>query len=578
MLAALAPFLLIGLCAVPWVLLVAPRYGGRLAITAVVTGGPLLVLAVQTLTGVVHLPALATLLVATVGVGLLGLALLVRARLPLPACSLLLPWLAAGLGGIVWLGAVALAFALPGADPLSWAMSGDGANNLQHARNNLLDDGINPGRGITVPLVSALLGVAMSLGRPESGDSALLAHDLVALSTFFALALAIASTLIGMVAASLLPRGRALAAGAASLLGCTWLVAGLPIDSGYLNGPISIALLLLAWLAFLDSERAPIFSLSLQLGVAILVMSTWSPLLVVSLALLIATLMRSWVVVRVLRGRAAIPVVVAIAAILAITAVTLAPAFIGDSSVFATPGHGFPVTVGILGGASVLAVVLAARRRREHPRQFDGVIALVAASIAGTAALLALASGTTDPFGAYYPAKLGWMLSVLLCTVALSLVLAAVSRRVVTIVTIAAAILLASVGPAPVREYNAVLPPLARILGGEVWHDGDHSAAVIIDHVGENAILWDSGEPDEAYINYWLVALGPNQTLSSSAIDGYRELRDTGSFTPPALDQLCLLLPVLGAGGTVYTSSAGSADRVREACNSPETTVAPLGG
>ena len=580
MLAGLAPFLLLGLCSVPWVLLITPRYGARLAVTTVVAGAPLLVLAVLTVTGALPLPALTTLLSSTLALGILGLILLLRSGQELPSRARVLPWLAAGLGGIVWLSVLALALVLPGADPLSWAMSGDAANNTHNARLQLADNGIVADRGITVPLVSALLSVAVSLGRPESGASSLLAHDLLGLSTMFALMLAVASTLIGTVAASLLGRGRAVAAAVASLLGTTWLVAGLPIESGYLNAPVSISLLMLAWLAFLDARRAPVYSLVLQLGIGILVMMTWSPLVVVSLALVIATMVRSWVVVRVLHGRAAIPVVAAVVVILAITTTSLAPAFVSTSSVFATPGHGFPTTMGILGVAAVVAV--AVRRRRLAPQQLDGVIAIVAGSLVATVVLLFIARENLDPLGSYYPAKLGWMLTLLVSAVALSLVLTLVNIRV-AVVVLAASIGAASLGPASAREYNPVASPVMRILSGGVWHAGDHSAQLIIDHVGENAIYYRSGEPDEAFINFWLVdfgkgAISGDGALRDFAVAGYRELRDTGSYNPVSLDELCLLLPRLEPDATVYTADEGLRAQISETCSAPHTTVNSIGG
>jgi len=582
MLAALAPFVVFGLCAVPWVLLITPRYGARLAVVTVVTAAPLLVLAALTLSGALQVSPIVTVLVLSAVVGGLGGVLLRRSRPRLPTVTRSLPWLAAGLGGVVWLVVVAVAYLVPGADPLSWAMSGDGANNIHHARFHLADDGILADRGITVPLVSALLAVAISIGRPDSGASAMLANDLVGLSTLFALGLAVTSTLIGVVASSLVSRGRALLAAGASLLGATWLVAGLPIESGYLNGPISISLLLLAWLAFLEARRAPVYSLALQLAISILVMTTWTPLVLVSVALLFVTLMRSWVVVRVLRGSAAVPIVAAVIVIVAVTAVTLAPAFVNNSSVFATEGHGFPPTIGILAAAAAVALVLAVVRRREQPGLLDGAVALVVASIAGMAALLGLASQNPDPFGSYYPAKIGWMLAVLLSVVALSLALAAVNRRV-AVVVIAATIGAASLGPVPAREYNPVAPPLVRILAGGVWHAGDHSARLIIDNVGENTILYRSGEPDEAFINFWLLEFGKGAmdgdgALRGFSFAGYRELRDTGSSQPVTLEELCSLLPLLEPDAVVLTGDHTVREQIATACDASDTTVRVLPG
>lgn len=560
---ALAPFALLLLCAAAWALLIAPRTGARLAVTAVTTSAAVLVLIVMTVTAATGLPALPTLVTVVVVLGVVAAIMIRRAGAIRLDRGTLLPVLASGAGATAWLAVVAISPLVPGADTVSWAMSGDATNNLQQARAHLADNGleVESAARVSVPMTSLLLSVAMAPGRPVSGESALLAHDLLALSAFWCLSLMIVSTLIGLVASSLMTRWRGLAAGSFSLLGASWFVAGLSLDSGYLNGLLAISLVLLGWLGYLGSDRSPALSLCVLLALSLIALATWSPVAIVTGALFLASASKHRNRINSLPR----PVIAAVGALVAVMAAwaiaVVAPALAQNISAFRVEGHGFPSTIGILVAAAA-AIAILGRTSAHRP----GILAIISATAVGLAALVAFTGSFSDPITYYYPTKISWIMSSVLGVIALAFLLRVISIRATQrsilpsiAVTWIAATLLASVGPSPTRTSTDLTTPLAAILTGTAWNAGDSSAAIIVDRVGTNSVLYRTTQQDEAFINFWLIdfgagGVGEDPLLRRFAVDGYRELRDTGEYTPPSIEELCSVAGLLGEDPIVVTS------------------------
>lgn len=572
MIAALTPFAVLAICGLPWLLLARTRVGGQLAAVAVLALLPLLVLVAFFGSRLLGIHPLALLLPLAAVLGLVGAALLVRGRsaVRLPSPRALALWLPAALGGLVWLATLAIARLLPGADVLSWAMNGDSANNIHLARHVLSENGLVP-LGNPVPLPSALLAMAMSLGRPEgSAGGELLRHDLEALGVFWALAIAATAVLLGLVASSLLDRARpaliAIASAAGSLLGATWFVSGLPIESGYSNVHVALPIALASWLAFLRSERSPRLSTAVILALGVLLLATWTPLVALTVALTAALVVRNRR--RLPRPRPGILVIIVIGAVAVVVGITLLvlPTLIKNAGALGTPGHGYPFTGWLLAVCALVATGGAVGLRRVLAVPLvEGLVAVVVASLAVTVALMAFVPGE-QPWTGYYPTKFTYIVTVVVLALALSVLVRRVAQRGAVVAKVTAAsvtvLLLCTLGPAPDRQDFAIDQPLARILTSTVWNEGDESVQTVLANTGLDhaVVLWDSRSPDEAMINFWLFEfeggqLGGNADVRKISIAGYRVFRDTGSYTPPPVAVLCKVVDGLGGPVVVITAN-----------------------
>jgi len=565
MIVGLIPFVVILVAATPWWLVLNRRIGGSLALAAVMAAAGLLVIGVLALCPLVAAPAGPALLVVFTALLILGLVVSRRQHGVAPARATVVVGLAAGTGAGVWVGGLMLAHLVPGSDVISWTMNGDAANNLMQARLHLAAGGLELGTAVSiaVPFTSLLLSVALWPGRPAEGESAQLAHDLIATSAFWSVEVIVASILIGVVASSMVPRYRALAAGAFSLLGLTWLVIGLPLESGYLNTLIGVSLLLLSWIAYRGSGSSVPVSLTTQCAVILLTMATWTPLAIVPSALLLLTAARHRASLRVAPiATLAAPLATATATVVWVGLVVV-PSFLGNSLALSIAGNGFPATFVLLGVALAACIGFSSLLSDSIVR--SGALAIAIAMVLGMAVMLFFAGRESDPLSAYYPAKLSWLFALFAIVIGVSLVLGVIARsarRVLApaIVGLAAlGIVLASLGPAPARAVPDLAPPLVSILGGSVWSDGDESASMIIEHVGQQVVLYRTDRADEAFINHWLLTIGSttvDQTWTTRkwAVWGFRELRDTSSYNPPPIEELCALVDALGPDAVVITA------------------------
>ena len=593
MLEAYFPFAVIAICAAPWLLAMSRRFGLFLALGGVLAGALILLLAVQTATPTLKLAPLPTTMTVAVIAGVGGIVVLRRTpgALRRPQPTTLAVWAPACVGGLAWIAIVGLAHVIPGAAPLSWAMNGDTANNIHIARAFLENDGLPAGYG--VPLSSAMVLLGLAGGRDGSGKAELLQHDLVAFTALWTLELALTAVLLGLVAAALVPAHRNLAAALASaggsLLATTWFVAGLPIEYGYLNVHLALPFLLASWLAFLHSSRFPIVAIAVELGLGVLLLTTWTPLIVFTVVFAIAILLRHRPALRVLRGRSLVIVAASTLVFLVPFAVLAVPTLSGGTLTLLLPGHGMPFTgwlLPLLIGVIALGAVLL--RRRSALPLVDGAIGLGVASLIGIGVLLFIARQETDPWSSYYPAKLTWLVSAALVPIALAFA----ARLVVEFVrpkaaaTLAVAVLavcglaLASAGPPPTRASFVITPPLQKIALGSVWSTGDAAVEKILRYSRDDRrdLLWATDDPDEAIINFWILEFSGGDTdgdevLRDFALRGYRELRDTGVAPTGEVSELCAVAARLEPPVYVHTADAELASTLGSACPEVKVTV-----
>lgn len=578
---AALPFLAMLAAGLPWVIVASVRLGLRLAVP-LVGGTALFALMVLLLaTRYTGWPPVQSVLLISAVVGVAGVAVAVwrRSTLRRPAARTLALWLGSLTGAVAWLVTLALTRVVPGASTFSWVMNGDGANNIHEALGYYWANGIIVEGSSPVLLIRSLLMISLSSGRADGQPLSVdLAHDLIALQTTWLLGLGATAIALGVLAGSLLRSSRVLptllASVTGSLLTMTWFVTGLPIEYGYLNSMVALPILIGCWLAFTQLRRAPGVVIGTLLGLTVLVLASWSALLVFPLALLVAAVVLERRRLLRLGLVPLIAIAVAGAAAAGWFLLTISDRLASQLEVLATAGHGVPSLAAIAIALGVITIVLA-RVTRLDGVLFAGTVAIAAATLVGIITLALAAPNAPDPLATYYSAKFAWMASVLGVGLLLAVALAALAPRLLAVVAFGvASILILSLGPAPVRQHYRVLPPAARILAGDVWADGNHSVDVILDTVtyDERHLLWNSGEPDEAYINFWLLdfegaAPGEDVDLRLFSISAYRQYRDTGSYTPPAgTDRLCVNLVHLRGPIVVHTTDPALEAAVTAAC------------
>lgn len=585
MLAAIAPFALLALCAAPWLILVGRRFGHMLGAVGVLAGLALLVLASFHVSYFLDADPVWTVLVAVGVGGALGLYLLVRRHgiPPRPGRAAVATWLPASAGLLAWLGTLSISPLVSGSIR-GWAMNGDAVNNIQITRAMLDNHGflLTSFRG--VPLQNELLGIAMWAGRGGAASD-VFAHDLYALAVFYALAIGLTGMFIGVVVTSLIPSTRplhiAIVSALASLSCATWFVSGLPIESGYLNVHVVLPFALASWLAHLQSRRHPLASGIVLACLTLVVLESWGPLAVVPAGFGLAILLRHRNRLRVPRGAAGIAVVAVVAMAAIAGAIAAIATFRSAMELLTAAPHGFPFT-GIALACAVIGSIATAivARRRGLADAFEGVVAVCIAAAVGLALLVAINAGSIVPWLAYYPAKYTWLVTVIVLAVFASLLVRLAeglpARRALPVAAavVVIALAVATTGPAPQRQNFTIEQPLARILTDAVWTEGERSVNTIIRYNGSPEIImqWATGSPDEAVVNFWGLAFKGsgvgqgNDTARLYTVWAYRAQRDTGTFTTPPPSTLCAVVTSLGGSAIIDTRDTGLASDLRAKC------------
>ncbi|MCU1543555.1 MAG: hypothetical protein JWM50_1420 [Microbacteriaceae bacterium] len=578
-------------CSAPWVVVASRRWGALLAVPAVITAMVLAIILTLLVTpftpvnlGVVALVELA--LGAAIGVVAVSRSGAITRRGAVAAAWL---WLPATLGAFCWLVVRVLSMVLPDGSSIAWAMSGDTANNLYFARTILGDNGIAIGaESNPVPVVASALAVPLALAHLSPSSTPSLAIDLSVFAWTWSAVIMICCVAMGVVVASLVGPGRtvtrAVTGAIGSLLPLTWFITGLPIDFGYLNAHFALALLLACWLVFLASDRTPAPALTVLVALAILLLLTWTPVVLVPVAFGVVVAVRHRRALLRTRGVALATPLVAAVAFLGLTATLTAPTYFAQADELAAGGHGYPATwilAIVLIGTALLST--AWLRTRLAVPLFPGMSALLLASYAALASTLYVARDLFDQWTAYYPAKLAWLLCALLMPVAASLLVGALTinrglaRSTLAVATATLAVATAACVPLGLPDNYTPLQPADRILTGESWHTGDDAARVIVAlaDTGGVGLLWDTRSTDEAVINFWAMdAAGGHYkgvtALRAFAFDEYRAYRATGGHSAQSWNELCALLRNRSVSATVYTDNPELQRDLAERCTGSE--------
>lgn len=559
-----------------WSLLAGSRWGSLLAVPAVGAATALLIVVTLVVTPFVPVPM--GLVVVGVLVASTAVAVVVAAkgrRVVRPGPGALALWLPASLGAVVWIAVRVAATLTPGASQVSWALEGDATNNMNYIARLLVDNGIRlGGTENPVPLPVGAVAIPLSLEHLVSSQPSTLAADLSSYGWVWTALLGVGCVVMGVICASLVDRRRrvlvAVASAAGSLLPLTWFIGGLPIEYGYFNMPFALALALASWLVFVAAERSPVVAVTTEVALATLLLITWSPILLIPVALGLVLAVRHRRMLVVARGSGLATLVAAVALALGLAGSLTIPAFSVQSTALTASGQGFPASWVLVFALVAASLVAAAHlRTRSAAPVFPGALALVAASYAALALMLHFSRDVFDPWTAYYTVKMLWLVTALWVPVALSLVLAvaatvrprALALPAVAVVAVGG-VLLAAHAPVTGHPGQAVRQPAERILGGNDWATGDAAVRGIaqIAQRGESAFLWQSLSPDEQVINFWAAfAVGDQEAVDRApkrfAFREYSAFRGGNDSGPASYNALCGLLRDPARSIVVYTDN-----------------------
>jgi hypothetical protein len=192
-----------------------------------------------------------------------------------------------------------------------------------------------------------------------------------------------------------------------------------------------------------------------------------------------------------------------------------------------------------------------------------------------------------DPWSSYYPVKLSWLLVVLLGMVALSLGVRGLlgwlpAARAAAAATglVAALVIVSAIYPVIPRSVHSVSLPTARILSGSVWHTGDRAVRKILTLTGPGrlGLLWQSGDPDEGIIDYWLIIsngadLAGEGVARASAFEMYHQYMVSGHYDDSKIANLCDIVSDLSDPITVYSANDDLESELAAVCPSERARV-----
>lgn len=487
---------------------------------------------------------------------------------------------AAASGATLVVATTALAQVVPGALRIAWAMNSDAVNVVAFARELLAAGGIDPSAsGSPTPLPFAMLASAAAPGRDGVADAALAGHDIAALAALWVLLLALGCLLAGAIAARSVAAARTpIAVGAtavASLLGTSWYVLGVQFQFGFLNIAFAIAVLLAAWLVYLDAEERPALALAALILAAAVLLSVWSPLVIVviPLGVVVAVRRRRTILASGWRGLAPIAASLALA-IVYVVGISV-PQYLAISSFLAADG-GFPaigpsVIIASIGVGGLSAALAARFRGQRHA--LIGVLAAILGLAVGLGFLLAQRGDAEVTWG-YYPAKFAWAVSILLLVIAIGAVatmLDGVRRRADAIAIGFGLVLLSGLVWAPTEPQGPISQvPLVEILKGDAFGLTNAQSDAVLPLTGrENGrhVFWQT--PYDAWANRWLLQLDVDE-FNTNPVKAYAYV--------PALTatDVCDVVELFGTGVTVHTSNPDAASALDGTCPGADLTVEML--
>lgn len=546
-----------------WIVVIGRRWGLGLGLAAGLIGGAIIALVSLTVFPLVKVPVLeaSVLLWGAIGVAAIAVHGRGAGRGARVRCGYALSrWAPPMLGPAVWTAGVLVARFSGTGSRYSWVMMGDSANNILFAREIVYGGGILVGASANpVPLPAAAIALAMSAGRSGVPVADLLRHDISAFALVWAILIALTCYLAGAAAAVVIdPTRRAavvIASAGISLIPLSWFVTGYPIEYGFFNTHLALPIVFASWIAAISAARNPDIAFASLLGAATLMLAVWSPLVLIPLLLSVFVLVRHRSSLLSARGPRLAFLVLSVGQLIVYGFVVVLPGLLTQGG-FLTGGGGiipFPhaLLFAVVGGGAI-TVVIAMNRKRVVAGQTLAVV-IVAGSV-GVGALLFLSRGQPSPW-TYYPTKLSWLVAIVFIVLSLDTLIAAMPKmRILLFGVVAAALSIATF---------SVLHSIARTVPSYPWRDplpriltddfptGDAVAEQIfaLSDPANPHLLWQSANPAEGTINFWLLQMRADSTSL------HRDLRVYAYGHGNTPKDLCDIAEAMGPPVVVQTAN-----------------------
>ena len=497
-------------------------------------------------------------------------------------------------GPIAWVTALAAAGSFTTGRRLSWAMLNDSPNYIIQARAVLALPGFD--RGPTsnpVPLPSGIVALAAAAGRDSTLPRDLLLHDVTAYSAIWAALVALTCALSGLLAITITRRISdrrfpALISGViGSALPLSWFVTGYALEYGFFNADIALPLVISAIVICLD-RRLRLAWRTFWLAICVtLMLSVWSPLVLVPLGLLLANVVLEFRSIPTLRRRDWVVIGLGIAQAAGYSLAVAVPAFLAQRIALAGAGgiYQLPPSVVFIAGAAVLLVAAVEFRTARSSavgkrHRLLGMSAAVVSGWLGVAALLFLSRKSENPWG-YYPLKYAWLMTVIFFILLVGLLVGLVARSARTrllrrigvgLVAVATACLFAWL-PESTPKYTP-LDPISRVLGLRLDNkhpDASFNEAVLtLTDPTHPRILWRStlSDDDEGEANIWFTLFRSNSLDSS-------DLRIIGlqANAIRTLPVLCSMAELMGPDTEIITADPGLSAQFSAKCSGSTARV-----
>jgi hypothetical protein len=595
------------IAAVPWLEFLRSRFGILASLSLVTLSAPTLLIAVLILARATGAGLVVSMFSVVLLAAVMGWVVALRSGTDWLARGVT-SWrdvLPAGVGGPVALATFAFAPLFPGSSRVSWAMLGDSASQLEYARLIISEGGLTPPpMANPVPLTPAIVAAVAAPGRPATGAGAILSHDLGAYASTWAGLIVMTCVLAGAVGYAIVKHSPRIAGfparatiAATSLLPLGWFWTGYPIKFGFINAQVVFVVLLASILGYLGTQPRPVLGLTIQLVAILLTLLTWSPLVILPVALGFTQAIGAlgsatqWS-----RRTRAISLVIALLGIGGALWIGI-PMLLEASTSLRVPGGlaEFPKPM-LQAAAGLLVVATLAGSTRSGRERLDrvgaGLVGLAVGAVVGLIVVLEL-SGTVSTPWTYYPHKYAWIATAMLLTVAFPQAACAVARlpwaRARTLLYCAGALAVAvslglgsSWAPGRLHFLRDSLPYVMLVEDNlpAQGQSPDAVAEAVIARVDlpRLTIPWKSSLANDYRASFWLIHLQIEEAARRGDRATMAELWTLANFHKTPAD-LCALAEVVPQGLTVQTTDRALKGDLKTLCPAANVIVEgdPLG-
>ncbi|MDH6238985.1 hypothetical protein [Aurantimicrobium minutum] len=324
---------------------------------------------------------------------------------------------------------------LPQGNKFAWVMNNDAVNNILMVRDLTNDGGVLIGDGGNpVPFTTSLLSIFLVQPNTDYEQHGNLMADVLGMQMYWlftGILLGLAAGLLGAEISrrqNLSQKWQILSAGVASFATTMWFIVGYPIEYGFLNAALGLALLLVATLAFQFQEEQPAVVLGVLFLSSLLIIATWTPTVIFILAFIAIVVVRQRKTIFVsdlsVLFTWGFPMVITIAFGLVITI----PSFIRTSSLLSSPGGVEHIPTAMLWLLPLCLVLISLVVFGPKSYKFIAYSSVGIAQLIAVNGLLFLNRNLEDPW-TYYPFKMLWFGSAFICLIIIPIVFVFISKQ-----------------------------------------------------------------------------------------------------------------------------------------------------